>query len=135
MRPDNARPLMADNLDTCAVCQRPSTSWRNGPGRIAEGVCDEHAVRETCNIAEPCCGQCNRPAGVGKRECRPYGPGGSLLCAGCMFGEDGSTPDPVLRVEAERRFAALLDGAASETGAVEIGDIAGPRPHRAKGRN
>lgn len=89
------------------------------------------------NISSPCCGQCHRPAGRGARECRPYGPGGSLLCAGCMFGEDGAAPNPALEAEAKRQFSMRLAKADREAdgGPVAIGGIAGPRPHRTKGRN
>lgn len=136
-KPDNSRPLMTEDLDTCAVCRAPATSWRDGPGRVAEGVCDEHTAHKTQDISPPCCGQCHRPAGRGARECRPYGPGGSLLCAGCMFGEDGAAPDPTLQAEAGRQFAGRLSKAGRDAkgGPVAIGDIAGPRPHRVKGRN
>ena len=61
------------------------------------------------------CYRCGRPHGVGKRECRPYGPGGALLCAGCMFGEDGAKPDAAVQAEARRQFTARA-GAIEATG-------------------
>lgn len=80
------------------------------------------------------CHRCHRPHGKGKRETRPYGPDGAPLCAGCMFGEDGATPDPDVQAEAKRQFADRLAAAerASADGRAIIADDmpAGPMPHR-----
>lgn len=41
MPSDNSRPQMADDIDACHVCKRPATSWADGPGGAAVGVCSE----------------------------------------------------------------------------------------------
>ena len=84
------------------------------------------------------CHKCRRPSGPGAHELRPYGPCGALVCAGCMFGEDGSAPDPAVRAEAERQFRAMLAAAEAKAGddgeVVAIGTEAGPIVMPAPGR-
>ena len=72
------------------------------------------------------CHRCGRPGGPGKRELRPYGPGGQDVCAGCVFGENGSGPNADALAEATRQLGTrfyhpgtlLLDGS----------EQVGPRP-------
>ena len=54
-----------------------------------------------------CC-KCGRLNGKGKRELRPYGPGGKDVCAGCVFGEEDHQANKELLAEAERQFGKHL---------------------------
>lgn len=74
------------------------------------------------------CIYCNQPGGVGKRELRPYGPGGSDVCAGCVF--DGP---PERKIEAEKQFAARL--MCPDTMILDDREQAGPRPMTAREKN
>lgn len=120
--PTNDRPLLTTDLTFCSICGEPSTAWAPGPLGAAEGRCAAHreSMIATVPLAEPACYLCHRPPGKGKRECRPYGPDGALLCAGCMFGEDGVAPDPAVQDEASRQFGALIDDASIAAGAGGI---------------
>lgn len=85
---------------------------------------------------KPTCSNCKRPHGLGKRECQPFGPGGALLCAGCVFGEDAKpgrslTPKPEFRATVEAQYSAQLAAAEARAGADECvaitdGAAAGP---------
>lgn len=80
------------------------------------------------------CYKCQRPNGKGARECRPYGPGGQPICAGCAFGESekprrGLRPLPDVRATVEEQFRRRLDDASAKAGpdeVVAIGTEAGP---------
>lgn len=50
------------------------------------------------------CYKCKRGNGKGARELRPYGPNGQDICAGCVFGEDGNSPNPEAENEAKRQL-------------------------------
>jgi hypothetical protein len=77
------------------------------------------------------CYKCGESEGPGKRELRPYGPGGKDVCAGCMFGENGKEPDPAVREEAERQLGARLLAGGPLVLVPE--EQLGPRPIRSKG--
>ena len=68
------------------------------------------------------CYRCKQPGErVGKRELRPYGPGGADICAGCMFGEGGRAPDPEIQAEAARQCGAAMDGVVATGHAPMVG--------------
>lgn len=64
-----------------------------------------------------------------KSELAPYGPGGSLICAGCAFGT------PEAEEVAKANFFALLDAAEamSPDGVAVIGTREGPAPFSVRG--
>jgi hypothetical protein len=72
------------------------------------------------------CMYCLRLGGIGKRELRPYGPGGRDVCAGCVF--DGP---PERLKEAEAQLGARL--LTSEPLLLDVTEQVGPRPYRSKG--
>ncbi len=76
-----------------------------------------------------CCCKCGALHGVGRRECRPYGPGGADICFACATG------DPVLEAEAKRNFGARLAAAEAQSPmrvAVLDGDGVSPMPRPEK---
>jgi hypothetical protein len=79
-----------------------------------------------------CCVYCKRPDGKGKRELRPYGPGGSWVCAGCVFGEDGKPPHRARVEEFQRIFDGLYDSAGTNDD-MRILTKSGPKKFRGGG--
>lgn len=77
------------------------------------------------------CHVCGRAGGFGKRELRPYGPGGADVCAGCVFGENGGRPAAARVAEAERQLGARL--LTSEPLVLDVRDQIGPVPSRPVG--
>lgn len=63
------------------------------------------------------CYNCKRPNGPRARELRPRGPGGALICYGCM------NADTSKREEARKQYGAQLDAA----GDVAVLDGGAPR--------
>lgn len=125
--------LMDHDLTFCGRCGAEAIAWAPGPLGEPEGRCAAHHVPAVADVPEskPAgCYLCGRPPGVGKRECRPYGPGGALLCAGCMFGDDDTPPDPEVQAEASRQFAARTDAieASGHDAMVGEGFEDGPLP-------
>ena len=72
------------------------------------------------------CIHCGQPGGTGKRELRPYGPNGTDVCAGCVFGGP-----PERKREAERQLGARL--MATEPLVLDADEQVGPRPLNPKG--
>lgn len=75
-----------------------------------------------------CC-QCNEPSGPGKKELRPYGPGGKPICFSCMKG------DLATERSAMQQFQGRLADAQgrSSVDAAMIGFEAGPVPYEPDG--
>lgn len=63
------------------------------------------------------CGTCERPNGLGKRELRPYGPGGTNICFEC------ATSTPKANAEAKRQFGAKLKEAGPRSFLTEDGPL------------
>lgn len=72
-------------------------------------------------MKERTCMYCDQPGGVGKRELRPYGPGGKDVCAGCVF--DGP---PEREVMARGELAKRL--LTSDPLLLDPEEQVGPRP-------
>lgn len=72
------------------------------------------------------CMHCGRPGGPGRRELRPYGPGGKDVCAECTF--DGP---PSRLAEAEKQLGKRL--MTSEPLLLDSREQIGPRPLKSKG--
>lgn len=73
------------------------------------------------------CYQCKRPGGVGKRELRPYGPNGSDICAGCVFGEEGSEANQELLGQARSQLQRQLGNAGESVIVLDAANQVGPR--------
>lgn len=67
------------------------------------------------------CMYCLKPGGIGKRELRPYGPGGRDVCAECVF--DGP---PEREQEAKQQLSMRL--LTSEPLLLDSDEQIGPRP-------
>jgi hypothetical protein len=72
------------------------------------------------------CYACGAASGAGKAECRPYGPNGSWVCAGCCFSDASKI------AEAERQLARQLD-ACGDVATIGDGNT-GPRPATSRER-
>lgn len=72
------------------------------------------------------CYHCGQPGGDGPRELRPYGPNGSDVCAGCVFGKDAPP-------ERKEMATAALSRQLAVAGPLIIDPQVGPRPTRKKG--
>jgi hypothetical protein len=73
------------------------------------------------------CMHCGQPGGTGKRELRPYGPGGRDVCAGCTF--DG--PPERLKTAEKELGKQLLP---AEPLVLDTSEQVGPRPMGWRGR-
>lgn len=69
------------------------------------------------------CIYCGKPNGPGVRELRPYGPGGSDVCAGCIVGEGGQREKA-----AKKEFARQLRESTPEGSGVVSLTESGPEP-------
>lgn len=69
------------------------------------------------------CYHCGQPGGKGPRELRPYGPGGSDVCAECVLGRDAPAGR---RRQAERSLGRQL----AQRGPLVLDsrEQVGPRP-------
>lgn len=56
------------------------------------------------------CHYCQRPAGRGHHELRPYGPGGASVCFACV------KRDPAIEAQVTQEYLRRLDEAAAVTG-------------------
>ena len=72
------------------------------------------------------CMHCLQPGGVGKRELRPYGPGGRDVCAGCTF---SGPPERLTTAEQELGKRLLT----TDTLLLDDREQIGPRPMKPKG--
>lgn len=71
------------------------------------------------------CFYCKQSGGKGPRELRPYGPGGSDVCAECVLGE--KAPDKLKRMaDAESAFSKQL--ATKGPLVLDSREQVGPRP-------
>ena len=68
------------------------------------------------------CFKCERPSGKRGAECRPYGPGGKLVCWDCM------KADMALEHQCQRSFGILLEAAEAAGAGMVILTTAGPQP-------
>ena len=76
------------------------------------------------------CYRCRQPGGVGPRELRPYGSNGEDICAMCVFGKDGKTPNKRRLAVAEKKLREQLVGDTI----LDHREQVGPRPIKPKGR-
>ena len=85
--------------DTCPKCGAPEVDANTPRTVYACGSSDYDQRPGTFrHVCSRYCMHCLRPSGAGKRELRPYGPGGRDVCAGCVF--DGP-PERLHQAEVE----------------------------------
>jgi hypothetical protein len=73
------------------------------------------------------CYKCKQPGGKGKRELRPYGPNGSDVCAGCVFGTDEKGPNEKLIEEARKQLGKQMAMVGDEIAVIDPTEQVGPR--------
>ena len=86
------------NCPSCGLpevdCLEPRTKYECGSSDYDQRP---GSFVKKCDPSRKCM-HCDKPGGVGKRELRPYGPGGRDVCAGCVF--DGP-PERLKQAEQE----------------------------------
>ena len=115
-------------MTTCPGCGAAEIDGHTPRTLFACGSSDyderPHAFVNKCRART--CMYCGRPGGIGKRELRPYGPGGRDVCAGCVF--DGP-PERMKQAELELGQRLMT----SEPLILDAREQVGPRPKKSKG--